>query len=101
MKDMYGLIAKLTVVPGKRAELVHILSASAVSMPGCFSYVVAEDPSDENILWVTETWESRTAHDASLQLRAVQQAIPLAKNLITSFERIAETRPVWCAERGE
>jgi len=31
---MYGLIVKLTVVPGKRDELVAILSESAAGMPG-------------------------------------------------------------------
>lgn len=98
---MYGLIAKLTVHPGKRAELVQILSRSAAKMPGCLSYILAEDPVDQNILWVTETWDNRESHDASLQLRAVQEAMPLAKPLIAHLERIAETRPVWSAERHE
>lgn len=98
---MYGLIAKLTVVPGKRAELVQVLSKSAAKMPGCSSYILAEDPEDEDILWITETWDNRQSHDASLQLRAVQQAMPLAKPLIANIERIAETRPVWSAERHE
>lgn len=95
---MYGLIVKLTAAPGKRAELVQILSSSAANMPGCLTYVIADDPDDPNILWITETWDSRESHNASLQLRAVQQAIPLAKPLIANFERIAQTRPVWSAE---
>ena len=98
---MYGLIAKLTVIPGKRAELVQILSRCAAKMPGCLSYILAEDPSDENALWITESWDDRLSHDASLQLRAVQQAMPLAKSLIANFERIAETRPVWSTESHE
>lgn len=98
---MYGLIARLTVVPGKRAELVQILSKSAAKLPGCTSYILAEDPADENILWITEAWDDRQSHDASLQLRAVQQAMPLAKPLIANFERIAETRPVWSANLQE
>lgn len=96
---MYGLIVKITATHGKRPELSRILSSSAANMPGCLSYVVAEDPASPNTLWITETWESRAAHDASLELRAVQEAIPLAKPLIASFERIAETHPVWSAER--
>lgn len=95
---MYGLIAKLTTHPGKRPELVPILSAGAAKMPGCLSYVIAEDPSSEDILWITETWDNRQSHDASLELRAVQQAMPLARPLIASFERVAETCPVWSAE---
>ena len=91
---MYGLIAKLTTHPGKRPELIQILSAGAAKMPGCLSYVIAEDRTEPSTLWITETWESREAHDASFQLRAVQEAMPLIANL----ERVAETRPVWSAE---
>jgi quinol monooxygenase YgiN len=35
---------------------------------GCFSYIVAKDSADENVIWVTEAWESVTSHDASLSL---------------------------------
>ncbi len=36
-QPMYGLIFKLTAAPGKRAELVQILSSSAANMPGCLT----------------------------------------------------------------
>jgi hypothetical protein len=39
---MYGLLVKLTMVPGKRDEMIAILKESAAGMPGCFSYVVAK-----------------------------------------------------------
>jgi quinol monooxygenase YgiN len=45
-------------------------------MPGCFSYVVAKDSTEENILWVTEVWDSVTSHDASLLLPCVKNAMP-------------------------
>ena len=51
---MFGLIAKVTVVPGRREEMVGIQKESAAHMPGCFSYVVAKDSADENAIWVTE-----------------------------------------------
>ena len=51
---MFGLIAKLTVVPGRREEMVGIPKESAAHMPGCFCYVVAKDSADENAIWVTE-----------------------------------------------
>ena len=63
-------------------------------MPGCFSYVVANDAADENVLWVTEVWESRASHDASLSLRAVQEVMPKVKPLLAKFEKIAETEPI-------
>ena len=67
---MYGLIAKLTVVPGRREEMVGILKESAADMPGCFSYVVAKDSADENAIWVTEVWDSIVSHDC-LSIAAV------------------------------
>jgi quinol monooxygenase YgiN len=92
---MYGLIVKMTIAAGKRGEMVRILSESATAMPGCFSYVVAEDSTDPNVLWVTEVWESAASHQASLSLPAVQNAIPRAKEIVVQFERIAVTNPIW------
>ena len=92
---MYGLIVKMTILPGKREEMIRILKQSAADMPGCFSYVVAKDTADENVLWVTEVWDSAASHDASLTLPQVKNAIPQAKPLVANFERIAVTSPVW------
>jgi quinol monooxygenase YgiN len=93
--DMYGLIAKLTLIPGKREEMIRILKESAANMPGCLSYVVAKDAADENVLWVTEVWDSAASHDASLSLPAVKNAIPQARQIVAAFEKIAVTTPVW------
>ena len=92
---MYGLITKMTTVPGKREEMIAILKESAAGMPACFSYVVAKDSADENAVWVTEVWDSIASHDASLSLPAVKNAIPRAQALISSFGKIAVTTPVW------
>lgn len=92
---MYGLIVKMTIVPGKRDEMFRILKQSAADMPGCFSYVIAKDAADENVLWVTEVWDSVASHDESLSLPQVKNAIPQAKPLVANFERIAVTNPVW------
>lgn len=92
---MYGLIVKMTTAPGKRDEMIRILKESAADMPGCFSYVVAKDAAEENVLWVTEVWESAASHEASLSLAQVKNAIPAAKALVANFERIAVTTPVW------
>src|SRR5690242_8534745 len=92
---MYGLIAKLTTVAGKRDEMIAILSESAAEMPGCLSYIVAKDVADPNVLWVTEAWDSQANHDASLSMPAVKSAIPRAKAIVANFEKIAVTAPVW------
>ena len=92
---MYGLIVKMTAATGKRDELIAVLRESAAGMPGCLSYIVASDPANENTIWVTEAWDSMASHDASLLLPAVQNAIPRAKAMVATFERIATTTPVW------
>jgi len=92
---MYGLIVKLTTVPGKREEFIQILKESSAGMPGCFSYVVARDSANEDGVWVTEVWDSVASHDASLLLPPVKNAIPRAKAIVSSFDRIAVTTPVW------
>ncbi len=92
---MYGLIVKMTVVEGMREQMITILQESAAHMAGCFHYVVAKDATDPNILWVTEVWDSRESHDASLSLPSVKNVIPRAKTLVSNFEKVAITDPVW------
>ena len=92
---MWGMIAKIRLLPGKRDVMIEILEESAADMPGCFSYVVAKDVTDENTIWVTEVWDSMASHDASLSLPAVKNAIPRSKAIVSNFEKIAVTRPAW------
>jgi quinol monooxygenase YgiN len=92
---MYGLIAKLTTLPGKRDEFISILKEGTGDMPGCLNYIVAKDPSDESTIWVTEVWDSLSSHDASVSLPPVKDAIARGKPLIAAFEKVAVTSPVW------
>lgn len=91
---MYGLIAKLTAVPGKRDELIAVLKDGTKSMPGCLSYILAKDSTDESVLWVTEIWDSEASHNASLTLPAVRNAMAQGKPLIGGVEKVAVTNPV-------
>ena len=91
---MYGLIGSFKAAEGQRAALVRLLLAETGSMPGCRSYVVAEDPADDVTVWVTEVWDSTEAHKASLQLPAVKAVIAQAMPLIAAFGEHRETRPV-------
>lgn len=95
VSGMWGMIAKITLVPGKRDEMIAILKESAADMHGCLSYILAKDASDENAIWVTEVWDSMASHDASLSLPAVKSAIPRARVIVSNFEKIAVTNPVW------
>ena len=92
--DMYGLIGKMTAVTGKRDELIAILLAGVGEMPGCLSYIVATDPADANAIWITEAWDSKASHDASLSLPQVRAAIAKGKPLIAGFSDGAVTTPV-------
>ena len=91
---MYGLISKLNAVPGERDALAAILVEGTQAMPGCLSYVIAADSADEHALWVTEVWDSRGSHHASLSLPAVQAAIAKGRAMIAGFGSRVETVPI-------
>lgn len=91
---MYGLIGKMSAIPGQRDALAKILVEGVSGMPGCLSYVVARDPVDPDALWVTEVWDSQASHRASLSLPSVQDAIARGKPLIAGFGERFETEPI-------
>lgn len=93
-KTMYGLIGQMKAAPGKRDELVAILSESAEGMPGCLSYIVAKDAADPDALWITEVWTDKDSHAASLKLPSVQAAIARARPIFAGFGHRFETVPV-------
>ena len=93
-KTMFGLIGKMTAVPGQRDALIALLLEGTQAMPGCLSYIVARDSKDENAIWITEVWDSKENHGASLTLPEVRAVITKAKPLIAGFGEGATTIPV-------
>ena len=92
---MYGLIVKLTAAPGRRNDLITMLGGDdSHTIPGCLSFIVAEDTTDPDILWVTEVWESQAAHEASLAAPADNDRFKDAGNLIIGHQKVATTAPV-------
>jgi len=91
---MFGLIGRIIAEAGKRDELAQILIEGASCMPGCRSYTVALDATDQDSVWITEVWESQEAHQASLALKPVQDAIASGRPLIAGFGERFETAPV-------
>ena len=91
---MYGLIGKMVAVEGQRDALSAILLEGLRNMPGNLSYIVANDPSQSDILWITEVWSDQNAHAASLSLPSVQAAIQRGRPLIAGMESVAETVPL-------
>jgi len=91
---MFGLISKIKSASGQRDALIAILIEATSAMPGCLSYVVARDAAEADAIWVTEIWESRERHQASLSLPSVQRAIATARPLIAGSGGRFETQPV-------
>ena len=91
---MFGLIGKITAAPGQRDALATILLDGTQAMPGCLSYVIARDPTDDNALWITEVWDSADSHKASLSRPAVQAAIAKGRPMIAGFSNRVETVPL-------
>lgn len=92
--SMYGLIGKMKAVAGQRDALLALLLEEVDAMPGCLSYVVAQDPADPDGIWITEVWDSQESHKASLSLPAVREVITRARPLIAGFGEHFETRPI-------
>ena len=94
----FGLIGKIKAHPGQGDALAEVLLGAAREMqgsvPGCESYVIARAPDDPDAIWVTEVWESRDAHTASLSYDNVKAAIARGRPLIAGFSDQFETIPV-------
>lgn len=84
----------MTAVNGQREKLSGILLEGTKDMPGCLSYVISEDSTDDDSLWITEVWDSPSSHQESLSLPAVQHAIAQGRPLIAGMGDRIETRPL-------
>ena len=88
----YGYIGSMRTRPGRRDDVVAVLLRGAVGLrdAGCQSYIVALSHTDEDVIWVTEIWESAERHAASLQLpetrAAIGSVLPLLTGQFTSQE---------------
>jgi quinol monooxygenase YgiN len=83
--DMYGQIAQLTAVSGKRDELIAILLDGTTNLPGCLSYIVAKDAVNADAIWISEAWDNKESHQASLSLPSIKASIAKGRPLIAGF----------------
>ena len=93
-RDMYGEIGKIIAVSGKRDEVIENILNDIGNMPGCLSYIVAKDVSNGDAIWISEVWDSRASHDASLALPSVKDAIAKNLPLIAGMGDSTSTIPV-------
>ena len=91
---LYGLIGSFKAASGKRDELIALLPNGCGDMAGCRSYIVARDAADPDLIWVSEVWDSKASHEASLALPSVRAAIVKGGSLIAGVGQRAETIPV-------
>lgn len=90
----YGLTGRIAAVPSKREERTRVLLEGTADLPGCPSYVVAEDPTDADALWVTGARVRAASHRAAPSLPGVQVAISVGRPLIAPTGDRVETVPV-------
>lgn len=88
----FGMYARMVARPGQRDALTAILlrGVEGLRAHGCHLYVVNHAADNADAIWVTEVWDSREAHRASLQLpetrEAIGEAMPLLTNDFQSIE---------------
>ncbi len=93
---MYGLQGKMLARSGQRDALLALLleASRGAPMPGCRLYVVSEVPAEPDAIAITEVWDDKAAHDASLQLESIRALITKARPFIASIGAPVELRPV-------
>jgi quinol monooxygenase YgiN len=94
-KFMFAKTGKFTAQAGRRNELVNILKRAATlvsQLPVCHLYVVSEDISNENQVWIFEVWEDKETHDLSLKDDKVRALISEATPLMAEVPDGAELR---------
>lgn len=81
----YGYLGSMKTKPGHRDDVVSILLSGVDGLRehGCDLYVVSVSDTDPDIIWVFESWRSKNAHAASLQLPETKEAIAKAMPMLT------------------
>ncbi len=93
----YGLCGKIVATAGNGDVLANHLLEAALALEdieGCHLYVVSRDHAESEAVWVVEFWENAEAHQASLELSAVQQLISRARPIIATMGDRFELQPI-------
>jgi len=90
---MHGVIVKITAQHGKRDELAEILQSGTRNLPGCISFVIAKDMFEPELLWITEVWENKASHEASVNSQAIRDNIAKARKIMENMTIVTATEP--------
>jgi len=86
--NKYGLQNKFYAIEGKKDQLISLLlkaSKLVLSSDSCHLYMISEDKTDGNCVWITEVWDTKEAHDKALMepkvLELIKDALPLLSDM--------------------
>jgi quinol monooxygenase YgiN len=93
----YGRFGKLIAAAGQRDALAALLLEAAEGLrnvDGCQQYIVGISETEADVVWVSEVWSSKEAHDASLTLPETRAAIARGRPLIAGSGERFEYMPL-------
>jgi quinol monooxygenase YgiN len=82
---MYQLHGSLKATKNNGDKLASILleAANTVSkLEECKLYIISKDKTNSDVIWITEIWQNKEAHDNSLMLDSVRALIGKAMPLL-------------------
>jgi quinol monooxygenase YgiN len=82
----FGMVSKFVAQPGRRAELLELLTAGTQGLDGCELYLINRAVDDPDTIWIFELWRDEAAHRASLELPQVRATIERARPLIAGID---------------
>jgi quinol monooxygenase YgiN len=90
----YAYQGTMRTRPGHRDEVVDLLlsGTDGLRAAGCHLYAVGVSETDPDLVVVSELWESKEHHDASLELPETKAAIAAAMPMLTGEFTGAEAR---------
>ena len=86
---MYVRLGRITATPGKQRVLADRMLEAAEGLRGvrgCRQYFVFLGEGDD--VWISEFWDSKEDHDASLELPGTREFIAATMPLIANFETV-------------
>jgi quinol monooxygenase YgiN len=84
---MYLLHGHLVAKPNTGLQLTEILDKASElvsTAKGCHLYALSSNSTNPDLIWITEIWDSKEDHDASLSLPGVRELISQAIPLLSS-----------------
>jgi quinol monooxygenase YgiN len=96
MGELYGMHVEFAAQSGRAEELEAVLREAAEGTrtdEDCLLYLVSRSPDRDWVVFVTEVWTSREAHDAALEDPRVRELIERARPLMGGQPHATPLRP--------